>query len=111
MQVIRCVVVEDGALHANALLGAYTPIVCDNSSANGLVGRKTVNLGLWDKKMDKKIMTDYTSHPICKQMYSSFASPFGILNVTPFPNTLIISVETKHDLRNDKNLIGKLKEK
>ena len=45
--------------------------------------------------------------------HASFATSMqsGILNVTPFPNTLIISVETKHDLRNDKDLIGKLKEK
>lgn len=65
-------------------------------------------------------MMYYTPYPICKQVYFSFAFPLwvphhlqicmqsGILQCDSISPTLLILVETKHDLKSDKDMIEKM---
>ncbi|KAG2455683.1 RAC1 protein, partial [Polypterus senegalus] len=86
----------------NAFPGEYIPTVFDNYSANVMVDGKPVNLGLWDTAGQE----DYDRlRPL------SYPQTWYPEVRHHCPNTPIILVGTKLDLRDDKDTIEKLKEK
>ncbi|XP_053094803.1 ras-related C3 botulinum toxin substrate 1 isoform X3 [Pangasianodon hypophthalmus] len=111
MQAIKCVVVGDGEAEkicllksytSNAFHGEYTPTVFDDYSVTVMVDGKPVTLGLYDTTGQE----DYERlRPL------SYPQTWYPEVTHHCPNTPIILVGTKIDLRDDKDTIEKLKEK
>uniref|UniRef100_A0A2K6NH79 Rac family small GTPase 1 n=1 Tax=Rhinopithecus roxellana TaxID=61622 RepID=A0A2K6NH79_RHIRO len=135
MQAIRGVVVGDGAVGKTCLLIKYIPTVFDNYSANVTVDGKPVNLGLWDtaaqEDYDRSCPLSYPQTDVQETTGAgedadvflicfSLVSPASFENVCAkwypevwhhCPNTPIILVGIKLELRDDKDTIEKLKKK
>ena len=132
MEVVKCVVVGDGAVGKTSLLISYTtnsfstdycPTVFDNYSALVRVDNKNISLGLWDtagqEEYDRLRPLSYPQTDVFLICFS-VVSPPSYTNVKErwypeikhhCPNTPIVLVATKTDLRNDSKAISRLAER
>jgi len=129
---IKLVVVGDGGVGKTCLLIAYTsntfpkeyvPTVFDNYSAHVMVDGRKVTLGLWDTAGQE----DYDRlRPLSYPQTDIFLICFNVVGPTSYhnvknkwfpevshhsPESKIMVVGTKIDLRDDKEAIARLKER
>jgi len=127
---IKCCVVGDGAVGKTCLLVCYTknefpeqyvPTVFDNHSTMLMCDGKVINLQLWDTAGQE----DYNRlRPLSYPGTNVFIVCFSCISTTSYdnirhrwmpelqrhcPNVPIILVATKIDLRNDSDVLAKLK--
>lgn len=132
MQNIKCVVVGDGAVGKTCLLISFTtnafpkeyvPTVFDNYSAQLTVDTRLISLNLWDTAGQEEYDRLRTlSYPQTNVFVICFCitSPPSYENIKlkwypevsqHCPNVPILLVGTKKDLRDDPEVLTKLKEK
>jgi len=131
LQSIKLVVVGDGAVGKTCLLIAYTsnrfpqdyvPTVFDNYTAHVMVEGKTISLGLWDtagqEDYDKLRPLSYPSTDVFLLCFS-VVSEVSFKNVKArwlrevrhhCPNSKLILVGTKLDIREDKAQLDKIED-
>lgn len=132
MEGVKCVTVGDGAVGKTCMLISYTtdsfpteyvPTVFDNYQANVMVNAKPISLGLWDtagqEDYDRLRPLSYPNTDVFLVCYS-IISPTSLENVGNkwlpeirhhCPAAPFLLVGTKSDIRNDKALQEKLRNK
>eukprot|EP01101_Sappina_pedata_P002695 TRINITY_DN1290_c0_g1_i1.p1 TRINITY_DN1290_c0_g1~~TRINITY_DN1290_c0_g1_i1.p1 ORF type:complete len:194 (-),score=47.07 TRINITY_DN1290_c0_g1_i1:15-596(-) len=132
MQAVKCVAIGDGAVGKTCLLISYTtnsypldyiPTIFDNYSCNMMVDKRPINLGLWDtagqEEYDRLRPLSYPQTDVFLVCFS-IISHSSLENVKQkwapeakhnCPDTPIILVGTKTDLRTNDEILQRLAER
>jgi Ras-related C3 botulinum toxin substrate 1 len=132
MDSMKCVTIGDGAVGKTCLLISfssnsfpedYVPTVFDNYNANVMYKEKTITMGLWDtagqEDYDRLRPLSYPDTDVFLVCYS-VVNPSSFYNVKTkwipeirhhCPETPIVLIATKLDLREDGETLKRLKER